>query len=804
MTKRFLTVVFTLFVSLCAMAQELDGKTYRVYNTTRAGVGNTLTPGTRLYWKAGASEVTLTTTAEEDDANLLWTFEKENGGVLIRSVGRNAYLASIGGGGVNVQLTKNGAVYTMTQNTGALAPGYSFSSGTNKANYLFADNPSAAGQSYRLDGWQDGSNEFFMLEEYEDKRPPYTIDTPNTQLGEVAQDNNVFKATAMDGYEFDYWSDGTITYDQPTLVYEGKTPVRLTAFFKQKRDKTAPLPPTMGWSSWNTYHAIISADNIASQTDALVRTGLAAKGYKYVNIDDGFQKNRDAEGNLLTDGNRFPNGLQSVVDHIHAQGLKAGTYSDAGTNTCASMYAGETGGKGAGFYQHEDQDCDLYFNKYRFDFVKVDYCGAGNQNLNEQERYTKIKKAIDATGRDVQYNLCRWAYPGTWSGKVADSWRTTGDIWSYWSKNQGASYSVKTIIQENLYLSAYSSPGHYNDMDMLEVGVNRDGGKLTTQESKTHFGMWCIMNSPLLIGCDVNTITSEDLDILGNEELIAVNQDPVFQQAYVVATKNGTYTLVKDLVEENGLTRAVALYNPTDAAVSMTLNFSDICLAGKVSVRNLTDRKDLGVFSDKFTATIPAHGAIIYKVEGEERVIRTLYEAETAFCSAYNELAEPLGALITENSLCSGGICISSLGKTKTDAYGNPVSNDIIWKNVYVPENCTVDLELTFLTGGVQRYATLQVNGEDVENLTFKSAVSTKGKKTQAISLKAGNNVVRLYNDTAVMPDIDCIRLNDITTTGVRSSRSSHSKKTSKYLLNKGQIVIRSNNHLYSVNGQLH
>ena len=254
--------------------------------------------------------------------------------------------------------------------------------------------------------------------------------------------------------------------------------------------------PTMGWSSWNTYGVSINESLIKRQADAMVSKGLKDVGFDHINIDDGYFGGRDKKtGQLLIHSQRFPNGLKGVVDHIHSKGLKAGIYSDAGRNTCGSMFNGDVTGKGVGLYQHDQQDANYFFKDLGFDFIKVDFCGGSyyhNEDhlvLDEKERYTAIANAIKNTGRtDVRMNACRWAYPGTWIKDVAFSWRTTGDIADNWN-------SVKGIIAENLYLSAYSSKGHYNDMDMLEVGRS-----LSVEEDKTHFGMWCIMNSPLLIG----------------------------------------------------------------------------------------------------------------------------------------------------------------------------------------------------------------------------------------------------------------------------------------------------------------
>ena len=208
---------------------------------------------------------------------------------------------------------------------------------------------------------------------------------------------------------------------------------------------------------------------------------------------------------------------------------------------------------------------DLFFKELGFDFIKVDFCGGdpihNNENLklDEKARYESIAEAIRNTGRtDVRMNACRWAYPGTWVDGAAFSWRTTGDIYASWE-------SVRGILAENLYMSAYCTKGHYNDMDMLEVGVKTwDGHQLTTEEDKTHFGMWCIMNSPLLIGCDLRNINPTALNLLKNTELIALNQDTrSFTGGYVSTTRTLCHLLVRDIEAERHPAPAFAVYNPS-------------------------------------------------------------------------------------------------------------------------------------------------------------------------------------------------------------------------------------------------
>ena len=513
----------------------------------------------------------------------------------------------------------------------------------------------------------------------------------------------------------------------------------------------AENPPLMGWSSWNTYGFQINDSVIKVQADAMVNLGFKEKGYNHINIDDGFFGGRDKECNLLIHPTRFPNGLRPLVDYIHSLGLKAGIYSDAGANTCASYWGQprDTIGIGVGLYQHDAEDMNLYFNELDFDFIKVDYCGADANNnadgldLNVEQRYKEISEAIRATGAEgVTWNICRWAFPGTWVCDIADSWRTTEDIYLGWN-------SVKSIINQSLYLSAYTRYGHYNDMDMLEVGRG-----LTEEEDKTHFGMWCIMSSPLLIGCDLNDIKGNALSLMQNEELIALNQNKLGLQAYVVKKENGCYFLVKDIEELHGKKRAVAIYNPGESQASVTLKFDQLDLAGNVNVRDLFERSDLGTKSGYMRVTVPKHGTRIYNLEAEERLERTVYEAETGWLSAYQELTnnEADGtATYTESASCSGGAMVTWLG--------NKADNDLQWRNVYSFEGGNYTMNLQFICNE-NRTVKISINGGEPITATLNSGSWTTSKsKNFNISLNKGNNIVRIYSDQGWMPDIDCMKL---------------------------------------------
>lgn len=508
--------------------------------------------------------------------------------------------------------------------------------------------------------------------------------------------------------------------------------------------------PTMGWSSWNTYGVNINENLIKRQADAMVSKGLKDVGFDHINIDDGYFGGRDkTDGHLLIHKTRFPNGLKPIVEYIHSKGLKAGIYSDAGRNTCGSMFNGDATGKGVGLYEHDQQDADYFFNDCGFDFIKVDFCGGSyyhNEDhlvLDEQQRYTAISQAIKNTGRtDVRMNACRWAYPGTWVSDVAFSWRTTGDINNSWG-------SVKDILAENLYLSAYCHDGHFNDMDMLEVGRS-----LSVEEDKTHFGMWCIMASPLLIGCDMTNIKSQTLTLLKNKELIALNQDPLCQQAYVAGLTNGCHILVKDIETQNGTKRAFALYNPNDDARAATIKFSQIDLAGTVQLRDVFQKKDLGDFENQYEVTIPAHGTRIYVAEGETRLERTRYEAETAYISDYQEIknnqAEKTG-IYEAADYCSAGYKAGWLGQSE--------QNDLQWRNVYSDNGGKYRLTIAYISGE-NRNITVSVNGKKVQTVNVNSGGwSTVGRRNIDINLEKGYNIIRLSNATGWMPDIDYMEL---------------------------------------------
>lgn len=513
-------------------------------------------------------------------------------------------------------------------------------------------------------------------------------------------------------------------------------------------------PPIMGWSSWNTYRVNINEDLIKKQADAMVSQGLKEVGYSFVNVDDGFFGYRDEKGVLHAHAERFPNGMKPIADYIHSLGLKAGLYSEAGANTCGSIWDADKNGIGVGLYGYERQDADLFFNQWGFDFIKIDYCGAGQQlELDEKERYTTIVNAIrEVCDRNISLNICRWAYPGTWVKDLARSWRISGDIAPTWEL-------IKHIISKNLYLSAFAGNGHYNDMDMLEVGRG-----LKPEEDETHFGLWCIMSSPLMIGCDLTTIPEATLKLLTNPELIALNQDPLGLQAYVAQYENGGYTLVKDIKQKRGKVRAVALYNPTDTICSFRIPLSTLELSGKTKIRDLVLRKDERSVKDFIVFDVVPHGVKILRVEGEKRIEPIRYEAEQAYLNLFDDLGKrKRGVTFMPSSYASGKMTVINLGGQE-DNYAQ-------WDNVYSEKGGQYLMDIYYAPIKKGRSSIkereindyrmeISVNGDMFCLKDFESEESKGIRRIQhTINLKKGYNTIKIGSRYSWVPDLDCFTL---------------------------------------------
>lgn len=501
----------------------------------------------------------------------------------------------------------------------------------------------------------------------------------------------------------------------------------------------------MGWASWNNFGVNISESIIKAQADAMVSSGLASAGYKYLNIDDGFFNGRYSDGGLRLDTLKFPHKMKYVADYIHSKGLKAGYYTDAGANTCGAQWNGQTGGIGGGLYGHDQQDIDTIFRSWGFDFLKVDYCGGLVQKLDEKSRYTAIRTAMNNTGRtDINYNVCRWQFPGSWVTTIADSWRISVDIRLDWK-------SVLNNLDKNAYLAAYCSQGHYNDMDMLEVGRG-----LTAEEDKSHFSMWCIMSSPLILGNDMSTITQTTKDILTNAEVIAVNQDTTGLQAKIVTDNaNGLQVWAKPLNGKLSNERAVVLFNRSAASATMSVKWKDLNLVGSANVRNLWSHTNLGSVDSMYTATVPSHGVVMLKVVGTQTKLQEVFEAEYGWINNFNLTSN--SAIIAHQGVISVDATCS--GRGKVGWLGNGANNYLEFRDIYANTAGSYSLKITYLSPD-NRTATMTINGKDTVLTGLNSGSTTVLKtNTYTISLKQGYNTIRFANASYWMPDFDKIQL---------------------------------------------
>lgn len=280
------------------------------------------------------------------------------------------------------------------------------------------------------------------------------------------------------------------------------------------------LTPPMGWNSWNTYGKDISGKLIMEMADAMVDTGLLEKGYEYLVIDDCWSlKERDERGRLVADPEKFPQGMKAVADYVHGKGLKFGMYSCAGNLTCAGY---------PGSFEHEFVDAET-FAEWGVDFLKYDYC-FHSPIIPGKYLYRRMGLALENCGRDILFSACSWGADETheWIKETgASMWRSTGDIFDGWE-------SVKNLVKQQEKLHPFNGVGCFNDMDMLIVGMYGKGNVglsgCTDTQYRTHFSIWALLGSPLMIGCDLRNMTKETCGILTNEEMIRINQDPACRQ----------------------------------------------------------------------------------------------------------------------------------------------------------------------------------------------------------------------------------------------------------------------------------
>jgi len=327
-----------------------------------------------------------------------------------------------------------------------------------------------------------------------------------------------------------------------------------TASLRPTSAQVVAQTPPMGWNSWNYFATKVDDKGVRAAADEIVASGMKDAGYIYVNIDDSWEGERDANGVLHTNS-KFPD-MKALADYVHSKGLKIGIYSGPGTKTCGG-YAASLG--------HEEQDAKMYA-EWGIDYLKYDLCSfipdvmmkqAPNDKAAQMrlmhEAYAKMGKALKATGRPIVYSFCQYGWDAVWEwgpALGANSWRTTDDINPQWDR-------IYAILEQQEGLEKYAGPGHWNDPDMLEVG----NGKLTLAENRAHFSMWAMLASPLLAGNDLTNMKPEVKAILTNRAVIALDQDRLGKQASRVYSDGEVEVWTKSL---SGGALAVAVLNAGD------------------------------------------------------------------------------------------------------------------------------------------------------------------------------------------------------------------------------------------------
>jgi alpha-galactosidase len=430
------------------------------------------------------------------------------------------------------------------------------------------------------------------------------------------------------------------------LTNQGEYVVKLYA--KNKRGKAKALfkiicgpqiglTPAMGWNSWNCFAHAVSQDKVKAAADAMVSSGLINHGWTYINIDDYWQVNRDTDDPTLhgperaDDGRILPNprfpDMKGLADYVHGLGLKIGLYSSPGPWTCGGC---------VGSFNHELQDAQQYAD-WGFDYLKYDWCSYtpdleaerstltnfttlkswNNSHSNTKSReqlmrpYQIMHAALDQQPRDILYSLCQYGRGNVWEWGAqvgGNSWRTTDDIRDNWKSMSHNGFSQNGHEK-------YAGPGHFNDPDMLVVGKLGWGDLhptgLTPDEQYTHISLWCLLASPLLIGCDMTQLDPFTLNLLSNDEVIEVDQDPLGKPASRVS-KNGNLEVWARQMEDGS--KAVGLFNRGETSETVEAKFSDLGIKGKHRIRDLWRQKDLGKFRNSFSMLVPSHGVVLVRI----------------------------------------------------------------------------------------------------------------------------------------------------------------------------------------------
>ncbi len=375
-----------------------------------------------------------------------------------------------------------------------------------------------------------------------------------------------------------------------------------SSVYAQKYEGLALTPP-MGWNSWNTFEANINEDLIKETVDILVSSGMKDAGYEYVVVDDGWEaKERDKDGNLVANPEKFPSGMKALGDYIHSKGLKLGMHNCAGNTTCNGL----PGGRG-----HEYQDARLYAS-WGVDYLKYDWCDHGTADA--KETYKTMRDALYAAGRPVVFSICEWGNnkPWLWAKDIGHLWRTTGDITDCYHCQGEYDMGLRFIIKLQDGLEKYAGPDHWNDPDMLETG----NPGLTLAESRSNFSIWCVLAAPLMAGNDLRKMTAEILNILTNKEAIAINQDSLGKQAYKYMDHPSKQIWVKEM---NNNEWAICYHNSGDQSITLRINWKHFgFLKGEYNIYDVWQDKVIGTTKKNRNMDIASHDVILLKLSPEK------------------------------------------------------------------------------------------------------------------------------------------------------------------------------------------
>ncbi len=373
-----------------------------------------------------------------------------------------------------------------------------------------------------------------------------------------------------------------------------------SGFVRAQKNELAALPP-MGWNSWNHFHEKVDDTSVRAQAEAMVSSGMRDAGYTYINIDDTWEGERDAKGNIQTNS-KFPD-MKALADFVHSKGLKLGIYSSPGAKTCAK-FEGSLG--------HELQDAQTYA-AWGIDYLKYDLCGLRTEMRAAPtpeaahkimvDAYVKMRDALRSTGRPIVYSLCQYGNDAVWEWGTSvggNLWRTTGDITDKYAR-------MAEIGFGQAGLARFAGPGHWNDPDMLEVG----NGGMTTEEYRTHMSLWAILAAPLLAGNDLSTMTPETIALLTNRDVIAVDQDAAGKQGDRVSAEGPIEVWVRPLADGS---KAVGIFNRHPSPMTAHVDFQKLGFTHAVRAKDLWQAKDLGNISMPYTVTLPGHGVLFLRV----------------------------------------------------------------------------------------------------------------------------------------------------------------------------------------------